>query len=87
VSLEEELKSLIVEGLNLKGMTPAQISDDMPIFGEGIGLDSLDAVELIVLLKRRYGAQVLGLEENREAMRSVRSLAEFIRSQTGGGAS
>jgi acyl carrier protein len=83
MTLEDELKQLIVEGLNLDGDTSKQLDTDTVLFGEGLGLDSLDAVELVVALQRKYGELVEGLETERESLQSIRTLADFIRQRRG----
>ncbi len=77
--LEDELKRVIVADLDVKGVNPAAIGDDDPLFVEGLGLDSLDAVELTVLLKRRYGVEFKNRNEARDAMASIRTLANHVR--------
>ncbi len=73
-----ELKSKIIESLRLQDVTPEQIDDDAPLFGTGLGLDSIDALELVVLLEKEYGIVIKDIEEGRPAFRSVRTLADFI---------
>ena len=73
-----ELKSKIIESLRLQDITPEQIDDDAPLFGTGLGLDSIDALELVVLLEKEYGIVIKDIEEGRPAFRSVRTLADFI---------
>ena len=73
-----ELKSKIIESLKLQDITPEQIDDDAPLFGTGLGLDSIDALELVVLLEKEYGIVIKDIEEGRPAFRSVKTLAEFI---------
>ncbi len=77
--LEEELKKLIIESLALEDLTPGEIETDAPLFVEGLGLDSIDALEVAMVLEEKFG---LRLEEdpdkNREIFRSVRSLAAFV---------
>ena len=73
-----ELKSKIIEALKLQDITPEQIDDDAPLFGLGLGLDSIDALELVVLLEKDYGIVIKDIEEGRPAFRSVRTLADFI---------
>jgi acyl carrier protein len=73
-----ELKSKIIEALKLQDVTPGQIDDDAPLFGTGLGLDSIDALELVVLLEKEYGIVIKDIEEGRPAFRSVRTLADFI---------
>ncbi|HEY4414336.1 MAG TPA: phosphopantetheine-binding protein [Verrucomicrobiae bacterium] len=73
-----ELKSQIIASLKLQDITPEQIEDDAPLFGTGLGLDSIDALELVVLLEKDYGIVIKDIEEGRPAFRSVKTLAEFI---------
>ena len=73
-----ELKARIIESLKLQDITPEQIEDDAPLFGEGLGLDSIDALEMVVMLEKHYGIVIKDIEEGRPAFRSVKSLAEFI---------
>jgi acyl carrier protein len=78
-NIEAELKSLIVEVLMLEDVTPAGIDSEAPIFGEGLGLDSIDALELALAINKRYGVRIKSDDErNREIFRSVRNLASFI---------
>jgi acyl carrier protein len=79
MTLEDELKQLIIEGLNLDSETAQQLETDTALFGEGLGLDSLDAVELVVALQRKYGELIEGLETERDSLQSIKTLAEFIR--------
>jgi acyl carrier protein len=74
----KELKTKIVKLFELEGVDPDQIADDAPLFGPGLGLDSIDALELVVLLERDYGIVIKDIEEGRPAFESVRSLAAFI---------
>ncbi len=73
-----ELKAKIIESLNLQDLTPDQIEDEAPLFGAGLGLDSIDALELVVMLEKNYGIVIKDIEEGRPAFRSVRTLADFI---------
>lgn len=73
------LKNDLIEQLNLEGLTPEEINNDEPLFGSGLGLDSIDALEIIVLIERKYGIKIKDQETGQKAMKSIRSLAEFIK--------
>jgi acyl carrier protein len=78
--LEDRLKKLIVETLALEDVDPASIETDAPLFGEGLGLDSIDALELALAIHTTFGVRTRENDErNREYYHSVRSLADFIR--------
>lgn len=72
------LKEQIIERLNLTDTKPADIDSDAPLFGEGLGLDSIDALEIIVLLQQVYGIKITNAEEGKKALKSVNTLAEYI---------
>jgi acyl carrier protein len=72
------LKAQIVEQLNLQEVKPEEIGDDQPLFKEGLGLDSIDALELIVLLQQNYNIRIANPDQGPEIFRSVRTMAEFI---------
>lgn len=73
-----KLKNEIIEVLNLEGMTPDDIADDAPLFGEGLGLDSIDALELIVLMEKNYGIKLQDTNQGKEIFRSVKSMIGYI---------
>lgn len=78
-TLELEIKSLLIEALNLEDMTPADIDAEAPLFVEGLGLDSIDALELGLALQKRYGLTLSAdSEETRRHFRSIRALADFV---------
>ena len=78
--LVDELKRHIVTDLELEDVEPEQIGPDDSLFGEGIGLDSIDAVELVVMLERHYGIRLTDMATAKAAFSSVRSLADFVQS-------
>lgn len=77
-TLIAQLKKQIIEALNLEDLTPADIADDAPLFGEGLGLDSIDALELIVLMEREYGIRLNNAQEGKAIFQSVRTMAEYV---------
>ncbi len=76
--LIEKLKVQIIEQLNLEDVEPDEIDANEPLFGDGLGLDSIDALELIVLLEKEYGIKIENPKEGQEIFYSVKSLAEYI---------
>lgn len=73
-----KLKKEIIEVLNLEDVSPEDIRDDAPLFGEGLGLDSIDALELIVLMEKNYGVKLKDPSQGRELFRSIRVMAAYI---------
>ena len=76
--LIEQLKSQIIEALNFEDLTPADIETEAPLFGEGLGLDSIDALELIMLMDREYGIKLTDPKQGKAIFKSVRTMAEYI---------
>ena len=78
-NLIEELKVHIIRDLNLEEMTPEMIGNDSPLFGdEGLGLDSIDVLEMILILEKYYGLRVNNPEEGKAIFRSVATIADYI---------
>ncbi len=77
--LKKKLKEVLVEELKIQGVNPEDIKDDEPLFGDGLGLDSLDAVELVVLVQKHFSVQIADMDEGQKAFASVNSLADFIK--------
>jgi acyl carrier protein len=73
-----ELKKLLVDALKLDDVTPEQIEDAAPLFGEGLGLDSIDALELAVAIERRFKVSIPDEEVGKKAFRSIDTLAEYV---------
>lgn len=73
-----ELKNRILEALKLEDMTPEDIDSDAPLFKDGLGLDSIDALELILLLEKNYGIKLKSPAEGKEIFKSVRTMAEYV---------
>jgi acyl carrier protein len=76
--LKEQLKKQIIEFLNLVSVKPEDIKDDEPLFGEGLGLDSIDSIELIVLLGREYGIDIKDPKEGRKVLTNINTMAAYI---------
>jgi acyl carrier protein len=79
--LKNNLKELIVTTLKLDGVTASDLADDEPLIGSGLNLDSIDALELVVTLEKRFGIKISSSEESRQALASIAHLAEFIRAR------
>ena len=75
---KEELKEKIIDALNLVDMTPADIEDDAPIFMEGLGLDSIDALELMLLMEKNYGIRLSNPAEGKQVFKSINAMVEYI---------
>lgn len=82
-ALLAEVKSLLIGGLRLD-RSPADIADDEPIFGEGLGLDSIDALELVVLVEERFHVSIPDEEVGKRAFASVNALVDFILAERAG---
>jgi len=78
-----ELRTNIVEALKLEEVEPESIDPDAPLFGDGLGLDSIDALELVVMVERCYGLKIKSMETGKTALASVSALADFIQVERG----
>lgn len=76
--MKQQLKKQIVEFLNLTSVNPDDIKDDEPLFGEGLGLDSIDSIELIVLLGREYGINIQDPKEGRRILVDINTMVAYI---------
>ncbi len=76
--LISKLKQEVIQQLNLEDITPDDIDTDSPLFGEGLGLDSIDALELIVLLEKNYGLKIEDPKDGKKIFYSIRTMAEYI---------
>jgi acyl carrier protein len=81
--LKRKLKELLIERLKFDDMTPDDISDDEPLFAGGLGLDSIDALEIVVMLETEFGIKVKNEGSARDHFRSISSLAQFVAARTG----
>lgn len=77
-ALKEELKERIINALNLEDISIDDIQDNDPLFGDGLGLDSIDALELIVLLDKEYGIKLADPKQGKEIFQSVETMAQFV---------
>lgn len=77
-NLKQQLKAQIISALNLDDLQPSDIQDDAPLFGEGLGLDSIDALELIMLLDKQYGIKIADPKEGKHIFASVSTMADYI---------
>lgn len=78
-NLKLKLKAELIEVLNLEGVQPEDIADDAPLFGDtGLGLDSIDALELIVLMEKNYGIKLQDPKQGKEIFASINSMADYI---------
>lgn len=85
--LVSRIKRALIEELDLRGKQESDIDAEAPLFGEGLGLDSLDALQLAMTIEERFGVRVPEGEEGRRVFGSVNSIAEFVRRSAGEGAS
>ena len=83
-ALKARIKEIIVRSLRLE-MPPADIADDIPLFGEGLGLDSIDALELVLEIEREFGVSIGDEHMGKHVLRSVNSIAEFIETERAAG--
>ena len=81
--LKEEIKKKLIQQLNLEELNVSDIKDDTPLFGEGIGLDSIDVLEIIVMLDKHYNIKISKPEDGEKIFQTVNSLAEYIESHNG----
>ena len=76
--LKEQLKQQVIEALNLEDLTPADIDDAAPLFGEGLGLDSIDALELLMLLDKNYGIKFSDRSQSKAVFANINTMADYI---------
>lgn len=85
MELEEQIKNLIIDSLELEDINPEDIQDEEPLFNDGLGLDSIDALELGMALKKQYNLTLSkNKEENKKYFYSVKTIADFVRTQQNG---
>ena len=77
-NLKKELKEKIIENLNLEDIEVADINDDDVLFGDGLGLDSIDALELIVMLEKDYGIKLTDPKQGKSIFQSINTMADYI---------
>lgn len=81
--LRKEIKTHIIEELNLEDITPDDIVNEAPLFVEGLGLDSIDALELVVIMERYYGVKIPSEEVGRKVLQSINSMVDYIIEEKG----
>ncbi len=79
--IKNTLKKQIIEELNLQEIKPEDIEDDAPLFGDGLGLDSIDALELVVLMEKYYGVKIMDETVGRKVLASINTMAEYIQEE------
>lgn len=79
--IKHELKKRIIEELNLQDIKPEDIVDDAPLFGDGLGLDSIDALELVVLMEKYYGVKITEETVGKKVLQSINTMAEYIQEE------
>lgn len=84
MDIKVRLKEIIIRELDLDDVSPEDIGDDDPLFGDAFGLDSIDAVELVFQVKHHFGVEIRNMKEGRPALQSIRTLAEFIEARQAG---
>ncbi len=77
--LKQKIKEIFVNDLKIQGVKPEDIADDTQLFGDGLGLDSLDAVELVVLIQKHFGVEIANMDEGKEAFVDINTLAKYIK--------
>ena len=77
-TLKKEIKEVIISSLQLEDITPENIVDSEPLFGEGLGLDSIDALELIVLMDKQYGIKLSDPKEGKTIFQNIETMAKYI---------
>ncbi|MBK9271856.1 MAG: acyl carrier protein [Saprospiraceae bacterium] len=77
-TLKYDLKKKIIEELNIEDLQPEDIEDDAPLFVEGLGLDSIDALELVVIMERYHGVKIPDEETGRKVLKSINTMADYI---------
>jgi acyl carrier protein len=83
IELIEKIKNLIIQRLKLVDMSPEMIEEDVPLFGEGLGLDSIDALELVLGLEKEFGVIIPDAEVGKKVFQSVRTMAQYVLEQQG----
>ena len=76
--MRRKLKELLIERLKFEDMSPDDIKDDEPLFGGGLGLDSIDALEIVVMLESEFGIKVKNETSARDSFRSISTLASYV---------